>query len=344
MPLQLPRIERFRLKCVASVVALVVVVCTASPSHAWDVDVYIDRLDDYFYVDSFSGSHTWTTIREGVRADSGDGSIPVNYVWQEWDGNAWPSDVMTDSELSLAQVDIEHYDGTTDEFFDYAEAYVFGDVAPGKAIGAAWAYEFELTLDPGAFANVFLDSNGAFAYIESEAGDEGNAFANIKLYSPDLPFGDPGGVNNPYDQDPQSLVAPPSGGVVDTQIELSHTFNNPTGSPVTHLLRLEGTVSVFETGAPELPGDGNGDGSVDGLDYLLWAGNFGTHPGTDGDISDGDYNDDGWVDGLDYLLWAGNFGASVSSTSVPEPAALFVLILGMALSAGLRGRVDRLTS
>ncbi|MEZ6072276.1 MAG: pre-peptidase C-terminal domain-containing protein [Pirellulales bacterium] len=57
-----------------------------------------------------------------------------------------------------------------------------------------------------------------------------------------------------------------------------------------------------------LQGDGNGDGWVDGLDYLIWAGNYATHPGPDGDISDGDYNDDGWVDGLDYLMWAGNYG------------------------------------
>ncbi|MEZ6073172.1 MAG: hypothetical protein R3C10_23620 [Pirellulales bacterium] len=31
---------------------------------------------------------------------------------------------------------------------------------------------------------------------------------------------------------------------------------------------------------PPTPGDGNGDGWVDGLDYLLWAGAYGTHPAT----------------------------------------------------------------
>ena len=57
------------------------------------------------------------------------------------------------------------------------------------------------------------------------------------------------------------------------------------------------------------PGDANGDGHVDGQDYLAWAANFGAHPGPDADVSDGDYNDDGWVDGLDYIIWASNFGA-----------------------------------
>ncbi|MEZ6068682.1 MAG: hypothetical protein R3C10_00135 [Pirellulales bacterium] len=99
--------------------------------------------------------------------------------------------------------------------------------------------------------------------------------------------------------------------------------------------------NVLVTGATSLPGDGNGDGWVDGLDYLLWAGAFGAHPGSDGDVSDGDFNDDGWVDGLDYLLWAGNFGSHVSS-NVPEPASVFILASGIC-SWGARPRRRRST-
>ena len=89
---------------------------------------------------------------------------------------------------------------------------------------------------------------------------------------------------------------------------------------------------------PVLPGDGNGDGWVDGSDYLLWAGNYGTHPGPDGDLSDGDYNDDGWVDGLDYLLWAGNYG-SHNSTPVPELSTFLLAVTGvMTLVLELRRR------
>ena len=87
-----------------------------------------------------------------------------------------------------------------------------------------------------------------------------------------------------------------------------------------------------------LPGDGNGDGWVDGLDYLLWAGNFGTNPGADGDISDGDYNDDGAVNGLDYLLWAENFGTHSSSTAVPEPTSLAAGLLGLIALASIGRR------
>ena len=100
----------------------------------------------------------------------------------------------------------------------------------------------------------------------------------------------------------------------------------------TTTLVLEGTV------VPDsLPGDGNGDGWVDGLDYLLWAGNYATHPGPDGDISDGDYNDDGWVDGLDYLLWAGEYGNHAAS-AVPEPRALMLLVTGLLLTLATRRR------
>ncbi|MEZ6071650.1 MAG: choice-of-anchor Q domain-containing protein [Pirellulales bacterium] len=67
-------------------------------------------------------------------------------------------------------------------------------------------------------------------------------------------------------------------------------------------------IGAVEAQAVALTADGNGDGWVDGLDYLIWAANYGTSPGPDGDISDGDYNDDGTIDGLDYLLWAANYG------------------------------------
>ena len=97
------------------------------------------------------------------------------------------------------------------------------------------------------------------------------------------------------------------------------------------------TTGILEVVSAPLDGDGNGDGWVDGLDYLLWAGNFGTHPGPDGDTSDGDYNDDGWIDGLDYLLWAGNFG-NHAATPVPEPGALSLLLFGCAAIAISRRR------
>jgi hypothetical protein len=88
-------------------------------------------------------------------------------------------------------------------------------------------------------------------------------------------------------------------------------------------------------------GDGNLDGMVDGLDYLLWAANYGDNPANDppGSPGNGDYNDDGTVDGLDYLSWASNYGAG-SATAVPEPAACATALFGLiALLAASRRRI-----
>ncbi|MEZ6072030.1 MAG: dockerin type I domain-containing protein [Pirellulales bacterium] len=58
-----------------------------------------------------------------------------------------------------------------------------------------------------------------------------------------------------------------------------------------------------------IPGDGNGDGKVDGLDYLIWAENFDDNPANDppGSPYNGDFDGDGKVDGLDYVVWANHF-------------------------------------
>ncbi len=53
-------------------------------------------------------------------------------------------------------------------------------------------------------------------------------------------------------------------------------------------------------------GDGNSDGRVDGLDYVIWVDNYGKlNPNGP---ADGDFNKDNKVDGLDYVIWVDNYG------------------------------------
>jgi hypothetical protein len=94
------------------------------------------------------------------------------------------------------------------------------------------------------------------------------------------------------------------------------------------------------------PGDANLDGSVGGLDYLLWK----AAPNTT--WAGGDFNDDGSVGGLDYLIWKGapnpgagppvgshpGAGAGAIVGAVPEPSSLVLLVLGLVLAAARRAR------
>ncbi|MEZ6068859.1 MAG: hypothetical protein R3C10_01035 [Pirellulales bacterium] len=106
-----------------------------------------------------------------------------------------------------------------------------------------------------------------------------------------------------------------------------------------------------------LPGDANLDGTVDGLDYLVWASNFGL-----GDVgfTQGDFNNDHVVDGLDYIIWSQNYspsfaaaslsGASAdagttfgqgAATAIPEPAGVALAVCGAGLLCGWLSRRRR---
>ena len=90
---------------------------------------------------------------------------------------------------------------------------------------------------------------------------------------------------------------------------------------------------------PIPPGDYNKNGVVDAADYVLWR---------KGDLA-ADSNGDTVVDQTDYDFWRARFGnpnpgagAGLSSTSVPEPAALTLLVIGLlATCSGRRGKLLR---
>ena len=80
-------------------------------------------------------------------------------------------------------------------------------------------------------------------------------------------------------------------------------------------------------GAPVtvIPGDANGDGSVDLLDLDILGTNFGTSPAT---FAQGDFNGDNTVDLLDLDILGTNFGAG--GTPVPEPTTALLALGGIA--------------
>ena len=100
-----------------------------------------------------------------------------------------------------------------------------------------------------------------------------------------------------------------------------------------HIGSNDAYVAKFSDDLPT-PGDANGDGKVNGNDYLVWAGRYGDDPAVDppGSPANGDFNNDGTVDGHDYLVWAGNYGQGPNdSLAVPEPAAYPLIIMGTAM-------------
>jgi hypothetical protein len=70
------------------------------------------------------------------------------------------------------------------------------------------------------------------------------------------------------------------------------------------------------------PADFNNDGSVDGLDLVVWRAAYGTSTA-------GDADDDGDSDGSDFLIWQrGLTGAS--AVAIPEPAGAAMATIGVA--------------
>ena len=107
-------------------------------------------------------------------------------------------------------------------------------------------------------------------------------------------------------------------------------FNSTAGGSISYW----NAVEFSERGlGGELPGDANGDGSVDVSDLGILATNYGTIGGMV--WADADFTADGNVDVSDLGILATNYGTT-SASAVPEPSSV-VLLLGV-LSASLLWR------
>ena len=87
------------------------------------------------------------------------------------------------------------------------------------------------------------------------------------------------------------------------------------------------------------PGDINGDGLVNGVDFGIWQAGYGKANGAS--LADGDVDGDGEVDGVDFGIWQANYPTNVGgAATIPEPTTLFVMLaagLGMLRSRRSRG-------
>ncbi len=131
--------------------------------------------------------------------------------------------------------------------------------------------------------------------------------------------------------------ADPSG----NQEGVSDSFNN-AGQLAFKAMFTDGSDGIFLATIPSLvPGDFDGDGDVDGVDFGLWQSGYPTASGAS--LGDGDADGDGDVDGVDFGLWQANYPTNLGGAAmatVPEPATLFVM-LAPGLVILLRNRRSR---
>jgi hypothetical protein len=83
--------------------------------------------------------------------------------------------------------------------------------------------------------------------------------------------------------------------------------------------------------------DFNGDGMVDGADFLAWQRGYALTGQTDN--ANGDANADGVVDAADLAVWQTQFGAAAAepaAVQVPEPQAILLVAIAALCSPRLR--------
>lgn len=101
-------------------------------------------------------------------------------------------------------------------------------------------------------------------------------------------------------------------------------------------MALDDMAFILQASAPT--GDFDGDGDVDGADFVAWQTNF---PATGGaSRASGDSDEDGDVDGADFAVWQTGFPGGVNNglTPVPEPAAGLLLLAASTIAWATRAR------
>ena len=135
-------------------------------------------------------------------------------------------------------------------------------------------------------------------------------------------------VNLPGGYTPSSDVAilTTTEGIVDNSLSLS--LAGAGAGSFTGVSVVGNNLMLLVGGSTSVPGDYNGNGSVDAADYTVWQDSYGDSV-PQGTGADG--VNDGKIDNLDYLFWKTKFtnagSGSGSAAAVPEPSSLALVLL-----------------
>jgi hypothetical protein len=115
-----------------------------------------------------------------------------------------------------------------------------------------------------------------------------------------------------------------------TDGEIASLWNNGTGNSL---------GSLIDPNTAPVPGDVNGDRTVNNADFEIIRGNFLLSATT---ITEGDLNRDGLVEFADFRIWKNNAPPGVgSAASIPEPGALFLAECALLFCLGRLSRRHR---
>jgi hypothetical protein len=157
---------------------------------------------------------------------------------------------------------------------------------------------------------------------------------------------------NPVDQASTSVTdtnpnANVSTDLVEATYQRTLAIRQAGGTATQPVINLD-VVSTATTFAEALAGldagpavddaDFDGDGDIDGADYLTWQRGLGTTSGAT--LAQGDADGDGAIDADDLVIWRGQFATAVPAVgAVPEPASMTLLVAcGLACVAASRRR------
>ncbi len=230
------------------------------------------------------------------------------------------------------------------------------DTSISYTITAPAGEKFVIHLPAGSSANMSLSlawQTGAFDFGNSAAFNA--SFQNLVGVAPSFPSSSFVGTNN-QSFDFASLTPVFSNDLSFTSVTFTTTYDprtlgqgpltyQPAGSIApfgTTVRNANFAISYATTGAvdpgrfvslvPVVPGDYNGNGTVDASDYVVWRESIGS---TTKLAADG--NGNGVIDNGDFDVWRAHFGQTASSgagaianAAVPEPRTLALLMFAAA--------------